>query len=437
MRKRIFTILLIAGLSAAGTGMTYAAGFNIYEAGVRATALGGAFTASADDGSALFYNPAGLSFIEGTTVSMNFMSVAPRFKFTEAATMADDPATAEAEHKGYFLPGMYYTKNWGGKWAWGACLYVPFGLGVEWMNPEEFIGRQVSYDVSIETVYITPAVSYKVTDQFAVSIGLDVAIQKLKLQKYTLNPSTGTNAIDTTIEGTSDPNFSFSGGMMYRPDDKLSLGLMYHHSKTMTYEDQDATLEDATDGGSLSNFPTNILDAFGGGDHLLSADFSLPNFMSAGVAYQFCPRFRAEVNYVWFGWSEFEKLSMEFDNDPESVLNQDIVFDYEDSWQIRFGMDYVFIPDRLNLMAGYVYDTTPQPLESVSPLLPDSDRNDFSFGAQLQQNNWDLIFSYMLVVGDERTTIEDGEPANPDPAYPVGSYKSLANIFGLGVTYHF
>ena len=89
-------------------------------------------------------------------------------------------------------------------------------------------------------------------------------------------------------------------------------------------------------------------------------------------------------------------------------------------------------------MAGYVYDNTPQPLESVSPLLPDSDRNDFSFGAEVKMNpSWDLLFSYMAVLADERTNIEDGQPANDDPAYPVGTYKSVANIFGMGVTYHF
>ena len=48
-------VLLIAGSAWAG-------GFNIYEMGARATALGGAFTATADDASALFYNPAGLAF---------------------------------------------------------------------------------------------------------------------------------------------------------------------------------------------------------------------------------------------------------------------------------------------------------------------------------------------------------------------------------------
>ena len=437
MKHRLITCLLVAGLVAGMAGWVHAAGFNIYEAGVRATALGGAFTATADDGSALFYNPAGLSFIEGQTVNMNFMSVAPRFKFAGAATLGGTPETAEAEHKAYFVPGAYFTKNYGGKWAWGAGVYAPFGLGVEWMNPETFVGRQVSYDVSIQTVYVTPAVSYKVTDELAFSLGLDVALQNLKLQRYTLNPTTGDNALNTTLEGHSNVNLTPTVGAMYRPGENVSFGMMYHHKKTMKFEGGDATLEDASGGGSASNYPTNLLAALGGSEHELNSDLNLPNILSLGAAYRFTDRLAAEFNYVWFGWSTFESLALEFDDDPDSPLNQEIHFYYEDAWQVRFGLDYQMIPERMNLMAGYVYDTTPQPLSSVSPLLPDSDRNDFSIGAEFYHGDWDFNFAYMLVVGEERTNIENGMPANPDPAYPVGSYKSLANILGMGVTYRF
>ena len=65
MRNRLLCSLTASALALAVAGGAFASGFNIYEAGTRATALGGAFTAWADDGSALFYNAAGLSFLEG------------------------------------------------------------------------------------------------------------------------------------------------------------------------------------------------------------------------------------------------------------------------------------------------------------------------------------------------------------------------------------
>lgn len=435
MKKMNFPILLVAGLTLLLAGNSLGAGFNIYEAGVRATALGGAFTASADDGSAMFYNAAGLSFQQGSSVNLNLMPVNPRMKFQGANTMAGEGPSAEVKHVSYLVPGAYYTNSNNEKLAFGVGVYAPFGLGVKWMDPENFVGRQISYDVEIQTVYVTPALSVKLSDDFALAVGLDVATQHLDLNKYTLHPELGTNAIDTKIAGTSNLNVTPSFGLMYRPNEKLSLGAMYHHEKTMVFEDQDATLTNAMSPGDPGySWSSTLLASLGGEDQVISSELNLPYILSLGGAYKFSPRLRGEFNYVRFGWGTFEKLDMDFEND---ALDQQIHFHYEDSWQIRFGLDYVAIPERLNIMAGYVHDKTPQPAASVSPLLPDSDRNDYSIGLMLKEGNWDFTLAYMAVIGTERSNIENGQPANEDPAYPVGTYSNIANIFGAGVGYRF
>ncbi len=441
MRKNSLKVLLIAGLILAQAGMVQASGFNIYEAGARATALGGAFTASADDGSALFYNAAGLSFQTGSSVSLNLMPVGPRFKYAGATTGNGDGPTAEVAHKSYLVPGAYYTNNNNEKIAFGVGVYAPFGLGVEWMDPLEFVGRQVSYDVSIQTVYVTPAVSFKIGETLALAVGLDVATQELSLQKMTLHPTMGINALDTHIEGKSDLNVTPSVGVMYRPDGKFSFGFMYHHKKTMKYKEQEISMKNMISSGDPGySWSHGLLTGLNGDvstdelKPLLSSELNLPYIMSFGASYKITDRVRFEGNYVFFGWSEFEKLVMDFNVD---AIDQEIVFNYDDAWQVRFGLDFAAIPEKLNIMAGFVYDTTPQPLSSVSPLLPDSDRQDYSIGVQYFTGNWDFTASYMAVLGEERTTIENGLPANHDPAYPTGTYSSVANIFGAGVGYHF
>ncbi len=50
-----------------------AADFSFHEPSARAAALGGAFTARADDATALFYNPAGLAFLGGWRLKTNIM----------------------------------------------------------------------------------------------------------------------------------------------------------------------------------------------------------------------------------------------------------------------------------------------------------------------------------------------------------------------------
>lgn len=436
MRKRILTRAIAAGLLPAAAllamaGHARASGFSIYEAGSRATALGCAFTATADDGSALFYNAAGLSFQNGRNFDVNFIGVAPQFKFAGHLSQGDALKTGESADRVYLVPGSAYTNSTSDKLAWGVGLYAPFGLGVEWKDGDEWVGRRISHDVAIETVYVTPAVSYMAAEGLALAIGLDVATQHLSLKKYSPEPQFGTNAIETEIEGRSKLNITPSLGLMYRPTAQWSFGAMYHFEKTMEFEDRTATLTNVQAVGET--WAATLLAGLGGSEQLLSSELNLPSIMSLGAAYQASERLRLEGNYVRFGWSTFEKLALDFDTD---ALDQDIYFGYEDSWQVRFGGEY-WASDSVSLMAGYVHDKTPQPLISVSPLLPDSDRNDYSFGVRYLHGNWDLNASYMVVVGTERTNVEDGEPLRHTGDYPFGSYKSLANLFGVGLRYNF
>lgn len=434
MRKRIASALLVVGLVLCA-GLVQAAGFSIYEAGARATALGGAFTASADDGSAIFYNAAGLSFLKGNQISVSVMPIAPSAKFTSAAVPGQETVYEQTEDHIFPIPGAYYTHNGGGKLSYGIGLYAPYGLGTEWQNGEDFAGRQVSHDVAIETVYVTPALSYLVTPKLALAVGLDIAHQKLNLKKYSLYPLDGDNALHTEIDGSSDISITPTLGLMYRPNDQWSFGAMYHFEKTMGYEDQDATLENvATPGTDAYAWAATVLAGLGGGDHTITSEFNLPSMLSLGAAYTFNEKFRIEGNYVYFGWEHFAKLDMAFDN---PAMDSVIQFDYENAWQVRFGATYTAIPNKLDIMAGYVHDTTPQPVEAISPLLPDANKDDYSIGMTYKTDKFDFTFSYMAVIGEERSNIVDGRPANDDPAYPVGSYQALANIFGFGVGYRF
>ena len=69
---------LVAVLLLLFASSAWAGGFNIYEMGSRATALGGAFTATADDATAVFYNPAGLAWQpDGWQFSVNVSPISP------------------------------------------------------------------------------------------------------------------------------------------------------------------------------------------------------------------------------------------------------------------------------------------------------------------------------------------------------------------------
>lgn len=440
-------ILLAGALCLLGTGAAWGAGFNIYEAGARATALGGAFTATADDGTAIFYNPAGLAFLEGSAVDLNLMPILPSAEFVGAYALDGTTfATGKTADQTFPIPGVYFYRNTG-ELTYGIGVCAPFGLGVEWDDPDNWPGRAVSYDVHLASIYVTPAVAWKVNEDVGLSIGMDVAYADITLKRRMFSEALGNviafEAVDVEIAGDSKLNFTPVVGAMVKANEKLTFGLMYHHEKTLDIDEGTLTLTNIAD-PAFAPSVDDLITGLGGDSHTGSTELKLPHMLSLAVAYQLTEKARVEFDAVHFGWSHFDELALDF-GDP--MLNQTIPEAYEDVWQLRFGAAYD-VNEKLTVMGGYVRDKSPQPTESVSPLLPDSDRDDFSVGVQYDlSERVTLTGTYMGVNFKERTNVVDGRQVvfpeemeeygiGPYPN-PAGTYDSYADIFGVGITYRF
>lgn len=422
-----------AALLLLGAGNALAGGFSIYEAGARATAMGGAFTATADDGSAIFYNPAGIAFIPGTVLDLNLMPVMPSTDFTGYPPGEDAPV-GETVSQSFPIPGLYFTHNPGQHLAFGVGVYAPFGLGVEWQDPETWVGRRASYDVDLATVYVTPTCALKLGENTAVAFGLDVSSCRIELNRYrtTVFNDQLVNVMDTKLEGTSDLAFAPSFGFMARPHRDVSLGFMYHAAKALQFPEGDATLTNVAPEALRAAIDGQIA-ALGGPEHEVSTTLRLPWIMSTGIAWQTSDATRLEFDVVRFGWSQFNELKLHFD---VPVLDSTIPENYQDAWQLRWGLDHRFSP-ALSGMLGYCHDVTPQPIASMSPLLPDAGREDLSVGFQYRTGALKFTGSYMAVLFHERTNVVDGEYVVNEETQPVGTYDSTAHIFGIGIGYQF
>jgi long-chain fatty acid transport protein len=434
--KRKLTVLTCA-VSLLVASMACGGGFNIYEAGAKATALGGAFTATADDGSALFYNPAGLAWLEGSALDFNLMPILPSAEFTGATLDGTTYASGKTASQTFPIPGLYGYHKYGDV-TYGLGVYAPFGLGVEWEDPETWVGRYTSYDVDLATIYMTPAMAWKASDKVSMSFGFDVAFTTLELNKITAYPlgrdGDLVDILDAKIDATSKVDITPNFGVMFKPTCKLSLGAMYHQGKSMKFHRQTMTLTNIAP-ANLQQTTDGVIAGLGGAEQEANASIDLPHILSIGVAYQLTEAARLEVNGVHMGWRNFEEIFLNFEND---ALDQVIEEDYNSIWQLRVGLDYA-VMDGLNAMAGYVYDTTPQPVESMNPMLPDATRNDFSFGLAYQvSDKLSLTGTWMTVNFEERSNVVDGVQQSFEPGVnPAGTYDSFANIFGVGVGYKF
>ena len=129
--RRLIPVVPIA-LMILAQGQALAAGYNIYEMGGRATALGGAFTATADDPSAIFYNSAGTAFLkEGWAASFNISFVRPKINFTRAEGITPilypGSPTGETKSTTFFPIGTYVTYKANDEWSGGIGTDLPPG----------------------------------------------------------------------------------------------------------------------------------------------------------------------------------------------------------------------------------------------------------------------------------------------------------------------
>ncbi|HOW96889.1 MAG TPA: outer membrane protein transport protein, partial [Kiritimatiellia bacterium] len=177
VQVRRWTVLALglAGLAQTGFG----AGFALYEGSARGNALGGAMAGSADDASALYCNPAGITQLEGVQVMGGMTLIAPSTKVTTMTPAGS--VTTETEENLWIPPHLYATWEASDRVWLGFGMYSRFGLGTEF--DENWPGRYNSYYARIRSIELNPNIAYKVNDKFSIAAGLNATWFELKLEQ--------------------------------------------------------------------------------------------------------------------------------------------------------------------------------------------------------------------------------------------------------------
>lgn len=414
MRRIIATIFIFLTCS----GSAFASGFSIYEASVRANGMLGAFSAYAEDASSIFYNPAGLGGLEGVNITGGATIIAPRSTFRNLSPLAPTGQETAMEKQEFFVPNFYGSYQITDNLTAGIGVYAPFGLGTKW--PEDWVGRGSSIETSIETIFVTPAVGYEFSDtgigNIRIGAGLQIAAHgKVKLSRAVMNFSPeGTFALDGELK---EPAFGFNAGIQYDPTDKITLGFTYR-SKVTTEFEGDANFENLSVG-----FPSSTQ---GGAEITLPASYV--------VAFNVEPveGLTTELDYVWWGWSSYDELAIEFDQQIPALGGSTIVSErnYKDSWQLRLGAEYTELPvEGLTIRGGIAYDENPIRDRYVDPTLPDSDRWLFSGGLSYQVTDYLAVDTSYIFIRAKQRKVTNTHEGGID-----GVYTTYANLPGLGFT---
>src|SRR5262245_17150215 len=121
-----FRPLLGVSLLAAAAVDVRAVSFRLPNQDPEAIARGNAFAATADNPSAIYYNPAGITQIEGQQIRVGGYFVSADTKFTGPAGTAQTDTTLQPVPQIYYV---YSPKD--SQLSFGLGLYAPYGLALD------------------------------------------------------------------------------------------------------------------------------------------------------------------------------------------------------------------------------------------------------------------------------------------------------------------
>jgi long-subunit fatty acid transport protein len=186
---------LKASVAAALVGMSsygFGAGFALLEQSVQS--MGSAFsnaTTGVGTASTIAYNPAGLSVLSGNNAAIGFNQVMLDFEFENqesAVNFLGSDMLITGGNGGEAgidaaIPFAFYAYG-AGDLSFGLGVYAPFGLATEY--EKGWVGRYHGVESAITVLNISPSVSYKLADNFAVGLGVNyqsqVGLKQAKLQ---------------------------------------------------------------------------------------------------------------------------------------------------------------------------------------------------------------------------------------------------------------
>ena len=173
--------------------------------------------------------------------------------------------------------------------------------------------------------------------------------------------------------------YGFNIGLLHRYNNSFHWGFQYRSKMEIDYGgelilDQIPPEIPPIDARLASSFP--LASAIPGDSHRVSRHRQ----SRSGIRHLGHSWLELDIN--WTGWSTFDRWwSRSSPSCRTHPIISDLVLhqDWDDVFQYRVGFRWNS-SEKSQWRIGYIYDETPQPERTVSPVLPDSNRNDFTFG---------------------------------------------------------
>jgi long-subunit fatty acid transport protein len=442
MKLRVVLGTLAAALAFSSVALAEG-GYYSGTLGAQAAGRAGAFSAKADDLSAVYHNPAGLANIDGTLFELGNQASYNAYSFTRAPTVDYGHPTSPGTFPTVTFANVANGKPWQGivpmlgvasklglqNWTFALAAYAPPGIGnmsfplapYDAQNPPDLSKAQPDGQrymmIDREAIFLkyVGSLAWKYNDVFGLGASLEwIHVPRLR---YTLivdgtpfanadNPVYSDLDIKATMSGSSLFTFNAILGAWYRPAPSWVIALSGQ-----------VVPSEIVANGNLSVTPMNKamgdlpLKRHGASANDVKVTLPLPLVARAAVRYRNladnAERFDVELDVEYVTWSRVKRWTIDtvvdgyaLESQYSGMTNKINPITFERQWQdtiaVKLGGDYAAIPGLLKLRAGGYYESAVTKPEYTAVDFPTAFQFGGAVGASLFVRRFEIVAAYAL-----------------------------------------
>jgi len=382
-------------LSASGTRVGFKDAF--------ATARGNAFVATADNPSAIYYNPAGLTQLRGQEVSATAYFIRLEADYRSAATGQTSSLNAETK----LLPQVYYAWAPENKpWALGVGFYAPYGLSTDWSATPDLFEFATKNTETYTT--LNPVFAWRLSDTVSIGGGVTFNHLKVDLNRGVLLSGVLPSALFHFAANGDATGYNL--GLRWQPAEQHAFGLSYQARTNFGVS------------GTSDLYPLILGEP-------ASAGFAFPEVFIVGYSYRPTPGWNFEANIDWTNWTCLKTVTI-----TKASGAVALPFDWKASYFYELGMTRYW-GDGWQVSAGYTLSENSVPDATWNPAVPDTTRLFWCAGLGYTQGPLRVMATLQRTTAGSRT-VRSGQHTFFGST-PDGAYDTTITSFSLSLDYRF
>jgi long-chain fatty acid transport protein len=313
--------------------------FSFNNPGARAGGMGGAFIGVADDATAAYTNPAGLTVLTRPEVAGEY-----KYSNREVVVRSANIAGSNAKE-------TTFDDN-----VARGCSFLSFSYPFQRGNITAFRHELVNSDIQVQApyylsniqtnlrtqTYVTTygvAVAYKLFD--TLSIGGNIGFSELDFRNNLDIPSSS----DRYTWDASGWAENYAVGLFWNPFGSLNIGAVYRYGPKFRYTNQ--------------TFYNNTIDPANNAIIQFDDEYKIPDVYGIGISYRFPFGLTIASDYDYIRYSQIDKLYDPFRGDDLTTSNpsRSLNLHLDDAYEIHAGLEWAFtvkdIP--LAVRTGYTF----------------------------------------------------------------------------------